>query len=564
MSKKKKKNLKQKSSINTFIITCIGLVLYTLVAFYLFYILFTLQMIPKLWLYLAMTILIGIGLLYCILALFKLPKFIHFLRHAMILLLCCVIGFASYTINNIDEELDSIIQLPTSYKEYISIVTLRETPIYSLSDLEGKQIAFQSTIDTEHMELVKQYLNSNLKKYNAVKYRDYTNAVNDLLNKKVDAIVMSENYRPLIEESYEDFTSTTSRIDAYEIDRPVTDIKKSIDVTKNSFTVFVSGIDTLGKASLNSQSDVNMIVSVNPLSKTISMITIPRDSYLPNACIGYGNDKLTNTGAMGIDCTTRTIENAFDVEVNYYVKVSFSSIIQAVNALGGLEVNVPYSFCERKANRVDIIYVKKGLQTLNGEQALALARNRKNASGGDVGRGKNQQMLVNAAIRKFASSDILTTTEKLLQVVNDTVQTNLTKQEIYAFINSFASDLGSWAIYNHSAGGKVGWGECASMPGRELSIITLEEEEEMTKIKYLLKNTLTDSDLSEFSFTINDIAIEEVEMEGETQGSTGGDFCWITEEYKNKEKENEEVEEEVPIEIENEDSSDDNLDKSEE
>lgn len=550
-SKSKKQIKKQKRNYVPFLLNICGISLFAVASTYLFYILFPLQMIPQLWLYLAVFIFVAIGLIYIILALLKLPKFVQFLRHVCIILLSGVLFFASYMVTNIDHELEVAFQQPTSYKEYVSIIALREKTIHSLTDLEGKKIAYQSTIDTNNMQLVRNYLDTNLNKYTGVKYQDYSNSVNDLLNGKVDAIILSENYRPLIEESYVDFTKLTARVDAYEIETPVTDIKRSVDVTKNSFTVFVNGIDTLGSAKINSQSDVNMLVTINPLAKSITMVTIPRDSYLPNACLGYQNDKITNTGAFGIDCTAKSIENAFDVEINYYVKVSFSSIIQAVNALGGLEVNVPYSFCERKGNRKDIIYVNKGLQVLNGEQALALARNRKNAAGGDVGRGKNQAMLVNAAIKKFVSSDIISVTEKLLKVVNDTVQTNLTKQEIYAFINAFASDLGSWTLTNHSAGGKNSWGECASMPGRDLSIIELPEEE-FTKIKYILKNSLTDSDLSEFTFNINDIEVVEVEVENDLQGSTGGNFCWITEEYKNKEnQEQEEVDtEEILEEVE--------------
>lgn len=546
--KKKKTNKKvhkrkvdKKTNPLLVIVNIIVMLLFVAAATYMFYVLFPLNMIPELWLYLAITVIVAIGLINIIVSLLKIPSFLQVLRNLVILVLCFGMAFASYTVQNVDEELEEVMSLPTTYSEYISIVALRDSNIISLADLEGKKIAYQATIDTENMELVKDYLNTNLTKYTASRYQEYPSAVKDLMNKKVDAIILSESYRPLVEDSHEDFSTLTARIDAYEIQRPVTDIKKSIDITKNSFTVFVSGIDTLGKASLNSQSDVNMIVSVNPLSKSIAMVTIPRDSYLENACLGYSKDKLTNTGAFGVECTAKTIENAFDVDINYYVKVSFSSIIQAVNALGGLEVNVPYSFCERKANRVDIIYVQKGLQRLNGEQALALARNRKNASGGDVGRGKNQQMLVNAAIRQFASSDILETTDKLLKVVSDTVQTNLTKQEIYSFINTFASDLSSWTITNHSAGGSLGWGECASIPGMELSIINLADEE-VTKIKYLLKNTLLESDLSQFEFTVNDVHYQEVQVEGETQGSTGQSFCWIVEEYKNKV--NEEVQEE--------------------
>jgi len=202
--------------------------------------------------------------------------------------------------------------MPTSYKEYISVITLRDSKIIDSDSLKSKYIGVQRSIDTDHMDLVVDTLeskwDSSVKKVN---YDDYTSAVEALYAGKISAMIISESYRELIEETYSDFKEKTAIIDAVEIENPINEIRKDIDVTKNSFTILVSGIDTLGKAAIKSPSDVNMLITVNPLSKMIVMNSIPRDSYLPNACLSYQNDKLTHTGLYGTDCTIKTIENAF-------------------------------------------------------------------------------------------------------------------------------------------------------------------------------------------------------------------------------------------------------------
>lgn len=495
---------------------------------YFLWILFPLGLVPQTWLLLITLFGIILVLGNLILALLKIPGFVHGLRRVVLVLLCVGITFGSFYVQKLDKAVEEVIKLPTSYKEYISIITLRDSGIIDVDDLKSKAIGVQRSVDTDHMQLVKDELKERwgtpMKNRN---YEDYFSAIQGLYNNEVKAIVMSESYRDLIEENVEDFKERTAIIDAYEIETPLVEIRKEIDVTANTFTILVSGIDTLGKATFRSNSDVNMLITVNPLSKMIVMNSIPRDAYLPNACLGYENDKLTHTGALGIDCTIKTIENAFDVDVNYYAKITFSSVINVINALGGIEVNVPMDFCERKANRTGIMYVSKGYQTLNGEQALALARHRYTLKEGDMGRAKNQQLVINAMIKKAMTTDILSKVDDLVEVVGETVQTNITKKEIYDFANFFVSDLSKeWTLSNHVVKGKNGWGECASAPGMELSIVELSEDE-VNQIKYVIKMAETDSDLSDFSFSINNIVVKEVETEGETTGAEGSNKCHL-------------------------------------
>lgn len=543
--RKKRQTMRSKISLLDIVLSCIVLVC----ALYAANIIVPLGLFPTTWIVLIGLVICIIILLTLIVSLMKLPLVVKILQRIFVCIVSAGLIFGTYTVNKVDQAVEEVIKAPESYVEYISILTLRDSGIVSIDALNGKYIGIQQSIDTDNMELATNYLESNIT-FKTKSYQDYTKAIQALYKKEVSAIVMSETYRDLIEENIEDFASKTAIIDAVEIEKPVVDIVKQIDITSNAFTVLVSGIDTLGSANTRSNSDVNMLITVNPLTKNIVMTSIPRDSYLPNACLNNQNDKLTHTGYYGMDCTIQTIENTFDIEINYYAKISFSSLINVVNALGGIEVDVPMSFCERKANRVDIIYINKGKQTLNGEQALALARNRHNVSGGDVGRAKNQQLIVNAIIKKSLNPDILNKIDELIAVVGETVQMNLTKKEIYSFVNMVANDLSTpWTISNNVVEGTPGWGECASIPGMELSVVELSEEE-INKAKFIIKQATTDADLSELTFNINSIELsneeESIEGEGETNGAKGYDFCWITSKQE-EEKEEEQQEPEYSL-----------------
>lgn len=497
---------------------------------YLFYTLIPMEVLPTTWITLAILAGIILLLLNLILSMLRQPMATHWLRRLVVVILVGAFGFATYSVRKVDEAITEVMQLPTSVKEYVSIITLRDTKLADIQNLKGKTVGLQRTFDAEHMGIATQHLKDIGLTFKTANFQDYTSAVKALYDKEITAIVMSESYRGLVEETYEDFAEKTSIVEAAEIEIPVVQIVKPIDITANSFTVFVSGIDTLGKATLRTPTDANLIVTVNPLTKHIVINSIPRDAYLPNACMGNKPDKLTHTGLLGIDCTIRTIEQALDIDINYYAKITFSSVIDAIDTLGGIDVNVPMDFCERPANRnyskKNIIYVKKGQQTLTGAKALALARHRKTVKDGDLGRAKNQQLVVNAMIKKAASPDTLGKIDQLIQVVSDTVQTNLTKKEIYRFANAFASDLKPWTFTNHVIKGVPGWGETASIPGMELSIVNLSQDD-MDTIKYVIKMATSDTDLSAFHFSTNNLVVKEIQLDGETTGAEGTDYCHL-------------------------------------
>ena len=196
--------------------------------------------------------------------------------------------------------------------------------------------------------------------------------------------------------------------------------------------------------------DALMLLTFNPNTLTTTILSIPRDSYVPIACFENNTkNKITHAAMYGEDCMIETIENFTEIEIDYYVKINFKGVVSIIDALDGIEVNVPYSFCEQDSNRKwgkNTIYVEEGLQTLNGEQALALSRNRKNntskcsskwTSGyrSDFVRGENQQLVLRATINKLKGIDSLSTISDLLEKVSDSMETNLSTNQILSLYN---------------------------------------------------------------------------------------------------------------------------------
>ena len=166
------------------------------------------------------------------------------------------------------------------------------------------------------------------------------------------------------------------------------------------------------------------------------MVSIPRDSYVPIACwSGRPENKITHAAAYGNDCMIDTIQNYFDVNIDYYAKINFKGLVKLVDAVGGVEVDVPQRLCTDNSNRDDYICIEPGHQTLDGEHALVFARDRKSLANGDFGRAEHQQEIVMALVNKMKDIDDVTTFMDILNTVSNSMDTNLTTKQILSFYN---------------------------------------------------------------------------------------------------------------------------------
>lgn len=288
---------------------------------------------------------------------------------------------------------------------------------------------------------------------------------------EVEAIIYNEAYSGVLEDSFENFADSVKVIYTYDIESQVENEASNVKVEQEPFTVYISGIDVYGAIETNSRSDVNIMAVVNPNSHQILLVTTPRDFYVEIPGISGGSrDKLTHAGIYGVDASMETLGALYDTDIDFYARVNFTSLVQMVDALGGVDVNSEQAFTT-SADSGAIVDVVQGMNHFNGEQALAFSRERMNVDGGDNQRGKNQQAVITAMIKKAISPAILMGANGILNSVSGNVDTNMSQDQIQELIKSQLNDGTSWNIKSLAAEGTGDMQYCYSGGDALLSVI---------------------------------------------------------------------------------------------
>lgn len=264
----------------------------------------------------------------------------------------------------------------------------------------------------------------------------------------------------------------------------------ALPVTSRPFNVYISGIDVYGDINQESRSDVNLIASVNPGTHKILLTTTPRDYYvrIPGVS-GDERDKLTHAGNYGVDTSMATLEELYDTKIPFYIRVNFTSVEEIVDVMGGIDVESELSFTTSKAAG-EIVDVKEGMNHFNGKQALAFVRERKALADGDNQRGKNQQALLSALIKKAVSPMIIFHANEMIGSVAGNADTNLSEAQIKSLIRMQISQMKGWEIESVAAEGDgSGKQYCYSYRGGPL-YVSVPDENSVEKIKKKMKLTL--------------------------------------------------------------------------
>lgn len=374
-----------------------------------------------------------------------------FIIPAILTIVIIGIEFAGYYyLTKIYKSIDAYSDTKNTY--YSSLVTYDKT-LNTQKDLRKKTIGIVSdTKDIEGnilpKELIKKY---SLDSSNEIKEYDSTiELLHALKSKEIDAAFFSRNYVDMFYslEGYEDIEQDTKVLlegsKVYESNEE--DIKSETASLDKPFTMLFIGVDS-SKDGVTSgyNGDVLLLATFNPSTLRATITSIPRDTYIKTAC-SNGSYRRINTTTWGSSstCAVKTVENLFDVDIDYYAKINFKGVVSLVDAVGGIDVDVPYSFCEQNSSRKwgnNTIYVKKGKQHLNGEQALALARNRhgwpkhcsdewNQGTRNDFVRGKNQMKIImgvaNAATKLTDPNQAISILEK----IKPNFQTNITTKDV--------------------------------------------------------------------------------------------------------------------------------------
>jgi len=267
-------------------------------------------------------------------------------------------------------------------------------------------------------------------------------------------------------------------------------VTDKVDVTSESFNILILGIDELGKVSQNARtrSDVNMIVTVNPVKHEVLITSIPRDYHI-KLHSKQAMDKLTHASLYGVSESIETLEDTFGIDINYYLRVNFSTIMDLVDAIGGVDVNSDYDFTTsgmKGTTYLNGIHFVKGTNHLDGAKALAFCRERHSFSDGDMQRNKNQQKVIEAIIKKATkSSTILNSYTKILSALNGKMETSMSTDEMSTIIKEQLKSMPDWTINKQSIKSTIAYGYCYSL-GFEASIVNqnLERNAEISDAIY--------------------------------------------------------------------------------
>ena len=310
-----------------------------------------------------------------------------------------------------------------------------------------------------------------------------------LINGQVDAIVYNEAYTELMEGSVDDFTHNTKIIYEMSIETKLDlGIGTDSSLTNEPFTVYISGIDTYGEVTETSRSDVNIIAVVNPKTHQILLITTPRDSYVPlygpsSQIPEYSQgsmDKLTHAGVYGIETSMETLGKLYDTDINYYVRLNFTSLIDIVDILGGIDVDSEFAFTTGDESGA-VVEVHEGTNHFDGKQALAFSRERHALEDGDNQRGKNQQAVITAMLKKVISPTMLLRASTLMNQVSKDVEMNVTQSQLNALIRNQLRTNADWTIQSVALSGEGGQDYCYSAPD-QLLYVMYPDETELQKI----------------------------------------------------------------------------------
>lgn len=289
---------------------------------------------------------------------------------------------------------------------------------------------------------------------------------------------------------------------------------KEVNVTKDVFNVYISGMDQYGEVVEVSRSDVNMILTVNPKTKQILITNIPRDYYVQlHDTSGY-KDKLTHAGTYGIDTSVETLEDLLGIDINYYFKVNFSSLENIIDALGGVDVYSEYTFTSWNGYNFT-----EGYNSVDGKAGLAFARERKTFQDGDNQRGKNQQALIEAIFRKVTSPEIITKYNSLLNSLSDSILTNMPTKSMTSLAKMQLKDNAKWVITSNSLKGIGSYDYTYTYPYQQLYVM-VPDEESITEGKDLISK-VTSGEVLESSYTGDSTNVHDVTKSSVVRSSSG-------------------------------------------
>lgn len=442
----------------------------------------------------------------------------------LIIAVSVVYGFGNFYLYSTSKTLTKVTTQTGIVKNTVSVIALSSSSMSDVSDLNNAKVGSLKTIGKEGTQKCLKDIKKNNVYVNNKKYDNVPGLIKALYDRDVDAVILNEAYRSNVLElegynAFNDETKVIHQTVFYTND--TNDALAVSDITTTPFNILISGNDSFGKLDEVSRSDVDMVVTVNPVTSTVLMTSIPRDSYVQEYCDDYAcnygaNDKLTHTGIYGVDTTRDTIEQLLDIDINYTYRVNFTSMIDIVDALGGVDIDVAEGMAVSKFYSDSTLEgVHEGTNHLNGKRALAYSRERKAYLDGDSQRARNQQQVLQAMVKKATSPELLKNYSSILNAISGAFDTNMTSDEITSFIKYQIQAMPGWKFEQYVLKGYSDMQVSAEL-GSAVSVIMLYQDSirvASEKIQAVLDGKSSDIIETEEDVPAGTLSEEEIEAQ---------------------------------------------------
>lgn len=391
-----------------------------------------------------------------------------------------------------------------SARETTCVVVRSEDPAETINDTFGYTYGILETLDRENTDALLSHIEDGLGQVKTQTYGSPTQLADALLTHQVDAIILNSSYFSVLKstDGYKDFSKQTRILYKFSVDREDPDpIAPNANISREPFVIYCSGTDErVDYIPLKSRSDTNILAVVNPSTHQILLVSTPRDYYLTLPSYGQ-KDKLTHFGLYGIEESIKGLEQLYNVDVSYYARVHFAGLVGVIDALGGIDVNSDVAFdtvgmeVPDENGSGEFHYAsysfQKGLNHLDGRQALAFARERDAFADGDMQRGRNQMLVIQGIIDKAASPSILKSYQDVLAAASDSIATNMPKEDIISLVKMQLQDMSGWTVTTYGLTGENSADYCYSLGSDARYAVVLPDQEMIATARNMIQQVLS-------------------------------------------------------------------------
>lgn len=364
-----------------------------------------------------------------------------------------------------------IINYDPTVENTISFFVLKDSPVTSIKKAikNESRIGVSSILDEEVVDFIELKLKEESYALDLVELEGIQEGLANFYDGDVAIFAVDQGYLSSLQAYDPLFLENTKVIWSINKTQDIINLTEA-NVTKEPFVVYLAGVDNRDEFQAN-RHDVNMLAVVDPKTRNITMVSLPRDAYVQLGCITRTKamDKLTHAGVYGMECAIKTMQNLLGVDINYFAQVGFDTVTDLVGALGTIEVYLDEGFV------VGGYTFKEGWNTLDKNSALHVARARHAFIKGDQQRIKNQQEVLKGIINKLLSPSSLTKIESIIKSVEGTVKTNMTGDEIFALVRMQVKNMKGWTFTQLSVEGTSATRPSYALGGQAVYVVDLNE-----------------------------------------------------------------------------------------